>query len=457
MTANDPRPPFTLQVGWDQAELLGARWWQEGLLAAGEQPTVRAARGGASGGDQRLGSRRAALQKLVLLGGGVVVAGVVLRGCFGGRGSTTVTTVDRASLDLQREQGLAVGAENERFVWPDARDTTEAGQLPDAGLLGALANDLRPPDPADQPDHVTTLLQCTTVTGGAAFAAQLRPILSPAMQVAFGRGEAIRELLAAAAKPAETAFVVDLPGPESVAFAAALQPRATALFTFDNWPHPRGVVPSHLTLGAIVWYRDRFAATAAAPDPARARVYVLDRDRLAPYGGEPSRFDNRYVAKLPSAASLRARGVQRVIYVVPEGGPVKELDDLAERFVEYERAQLPVRMLGLADVTLGEPAADASGTKGSGQQRYWWHGSPLHHWWFWSHFGGRATTPLAPQQPPRASFGDSWRAVPRVPVPGLTSLGRTQQQVRSSGGSSSGSGGRTGGSWGRSSGSWGGS
>jgi hypothetical protein len=456
VSTNEPRPPFALQVGYDQPELLGARWWQEGLHDAGWEPTPRAAgKGWSTGGDEQLASRRAALQKLVLIGGGVVVAGLVLRGMFrgGGGGGGTVTTVERVSLELQRERGLAVGAEDERFSWPDGRNTTESGARPTPDLLAALASDLRPPDPADQQDHVPTLLQCTTGAGGAAFASQLRPILTAPMRVAFGRGEAIRELLAAAAKPAENAFVVDLPGPESVAFAAALQPLATALWTFDNWPHPRGVVPSHLTLAALVWYRDRFAATAASADPKRARVWVLDRDRLAPYAGETDRFDNRYVAKLPTAASLRARGVTRVVYVVPEGAPVRELDDLVERFVEYERAQLPVRMLGLADVTLGEPApAGTPAAAGSGQ-RYWWHGSPLHHWWFWSHFGGaRATTPLAPQQPPRASFGEGWRAVPRAAAPRVGGIGRTLQQQREPERR-----GTSGGSWGRSGGSWGGS
>ena len=31
-----PTPRFVLQVGFDQDELLGARWWHEGLIAARE-------------------------------------------------------------------------------------------------------------------------------------------------------------------------------------------------------------------------------------------------------------------------------------------------------------------------------------------------------------------------------------------------------------------------------------
>ncbi len=447
--AREPRPPFVLQVGYDQDELLGARWWHEALPLPASPPKAGRAAAREVG---LLATRRSALQKLLLLGGGAVVAGFAVRGCSGrgGGGGSTVQTIDHASLELQRTRGLATGAEATPFTWPHERATTDAGTPLDRSLLPRLAADLRPPDPADRPDHVPTLLQCTTGPGGAAFAAELRPVLSPAMQVAFARGEAIRELLGAAARPSQWAFVVDLPGPESVAFAAGLQPRATALFTFDNWPHPLGVVPAHLTLAAIVHYRERFVAATAAADRDRARAYVLDRDRLAAYGNEPRRFDNRYRVRLPTAGSLRTRGVAHVLYVVPEGAAPRELDDLAERFVEYDAAGIRVRMLGLGDLTLAVPDGDAGAANAS--PRYYWHGSPLHHWWFWTHFGAASLrAPVAPQRPPRASFGDAWAPAPRPPVAGLREVGRTRESVRVPRGSSG-----SGGSWGRTGGGYGG-
>ena len=64
------------------------------------------------------------------------------------------------------------------------------------------------------------------------------------MALAHRRGEAL--LLAAHREGAcrtDVALVLDLPGPEAVAVAAALAPCFDPVFVFDNWPHPLGVVP----------------------------------------------------------------------------------------------------------------------------------------------------------------------------------------------------------------------
>lgn len=438
----DDKPPFQLQVGYDQDELLGGRWWQESL-----RPAPGASRRQTRGVAPTDESRRTALRVLFALGGFGLVVGVAAR-CSGNRGGSG--TVDRASLDLQRTQGLATGAEQVPFEWPHALDKDQAGtplaQIP----LATLANDLRPPRAQELPDYVPTLFQCLAGPGGDAFARAFRLVHSPAMATAYARGEAVRELLDVAEARQEWALVVDLPGPESIAFVAALQPRAVAVFTFDNWPHPRGVVPAHLTLSAAAYYRERFVGSTS--DEPRAVAYVLDRKRLLPYQNEPDRFDNRYAVRLPTAPSLRERGITRLLYVVPDGAPEAELDDLAARFLDYENGGITVRMLGLADVTLAPAAADQPGTKQAANQRYYWHGTPAHHFWFWNHYGW-ASRPSAvtPQRPPASSFGTNWSPRPRSsPLAGLDRVGRTQ--TRSSGGSSS----RSGGSWGRSSGGFGG-
>src|SRR5919109_4929347 len=84
---------------------------------------------------------------------------------------------------------------------------------------------------------------------------QMRPILTRAMAEAFGRGEALRrDLLSQVTRAEETLFVADLPGPEAVAYGAGLASWADVVVNFDNWPHPHGVVRSHETLAAMLYY-----------------------------------------------------------------------------------------------------------------------------------------------------------------------------------------------------------
>lgn len=121
-----------------------------------------------------------------------------------------------------------------------------------------------------------------------------------------------------------TAVLLDLPGALSVAYAAwfvrrhGMQP----VPLFNNWPHDRGVVPAGMTLGALLYYvpwvlegrRER--ASGAAP------VFLLDRDRLGTRPPGVHDFDNRYFhidADLPSAATFRRHGIQRLLYIRPQG------------------------------------------------------------------------------------------------------------------------------------------
>ncbi len=294
MSAPDDRiapPAFSLQVGYDQDELLGARWWQDSIAMRAVPAGARAVGPGATADE----SRRAALKALILLGGGTILAATVMSStCSGPR----TISVLRDSIDLQREQGLATG-EPASFAWPHMAATACDGSSLDRDRLGDLARDLMPEDGSWQPLAVPTLFQVFANDQNRQFAQQFAMVRSPAMQAAFAQGEAIGELLAAAQQLRRWALVIDLPGPEAVAFAAGLQPRATAVFTFDNWPHPRGIVPAHLTLAAAVYYRPRFRPDARRRDAPPA--FVLDRNRLAAYPDDPTRFDNRYTARLPQA------------------------------------------------------------------------------------------------------------------------------------------------------------
>jgi hypothetical protein len=440
--ASDDKPPFGLQAGYDQDELLGARWWHA------------ASRGGSAGASQQRNhdqSRRTALQTLLALGG-IAVLGTVAAGALRSRRRHTVTSgelgdvVHLQSLQLQQQQGLAHGATELPFAFPDAVARSVDDQPLDLAWFDRLAADLQPADPAWLPSYVPTLFQAARANGSESLRRDLRLVHNAAMQRAHDRAVAVRELLGSAEAAAKWLLVVDLPGPESVAFAAGLQPAVTAVFGFDNWPHPRGVVPAHLTLAATLYYRSRFLSPA--PASKRPAALVLDRLRLSPYQNEPERFDNRHLAKLPTGTSLLAQGIERVLYVVPEGAEAVESLDLNERFVEYRDAGIQVRLLGLGDLQLADAPVAAqplagqptTTTAGASQPaaRYYWGGGPRFHGWFWHHYDWPSRPgPTAAERPPVSAFGSGYRPTARpMGSTGLSQLGRTPQpRPRSSGGS----------------------
>ena len=56
--------------------------------------------------------------------------------------------------------------------------------------------------------------------------------------------------------------------------------------TFSNWPHPYGVVRSHDTLAALLYYA-AFMQERKQKLPAGAPgLLLLDSERLAPYSDE---------------------------------------------------------------------------------------------------------------------------------------------------------------------------
>jgi hypothetical protein len=230
---------------------------------------------------------------------------------------------------------------------------------------------------------VSTLFQSL---GEPTLRRQMQPVHSTTADVAYQRAAALGGLLSEG-DPKDLAVILDLPGEEAVAAAAALAERFWPVFDFGNWPHPRGVVPSHQTLGAALYYSPRFRAAASRLAPDAPPVFVLDSQRLNPYGDDPERFDNRYLAQLPSAENLRALGIRRLMYVRPPGAAATELDDLNDDFVAFEQAGIEVRFVSLGDFT-----ADSS----SGSTHYFWGGSPSTHILFWPTYGRYLPSPRGP-------------------------------------------------------------
>src|SRR3989442_1617906 len=102
---------------------------------------------------------------------------------------------------------------------------------------------------------------------------------------------------------------LDPAGPIGGAGAAGMAPGFEPVFIFDNWPHPLGVVASHLTLGSVLYHRPGFLRARSARAVPAPPVFVLDRNRLAHYTDQDTQFANRYVARLPTAENLAALGI----------------------------------------------------------------------------------------------------------------------------------------------------
>lgn len=374
---NQPPPPqgrFTQQETVDEPGIVGARWWQQSIAT----PIPR----------------RSAMNGLLVLGGvlagmaalGTCVA-VASSGSSSGGGSTDDFAFQpKSALDMQKEYGWNFGATGEPLVF-DGKATTSF----DKGTLATLADDMAPADVRYRPYFVPTLFQAPTALPrskpsgdpDAPAAMPLKdalvPIFTPEMAAAYGKGASLATFMTDP-KAKDLAIVVDLDGPLAVAFAAGLAGVCDPVFLFDNWPHPRGVVPSHLTLAAAAYYQPLFAKARAARSGARP-VFVLDRRRLAPYADDASQFDNRYTARMPSAANLAALGTKNILLVVPHSFE-KEGDDIADDFLGYAGGGIAFHLISL----------EAFSAVGSNVPPQFVYRSPSTSSAFWSHWAADPAT-----------------------------------------------------------------
>jgi hypothetical protein len=336
----------------------------------------------------------------------------------------------RTALDAQRDQGWTAG-EPAVLYFPDAQETDVAGGADWRSAMSSLALRLGPAEARWLPYYDPTLFQALQAPRNADLRMLMRPVFSPDMAIASRRGEGLLSLFVEdGVCRNDVALVLDVPGPQAVALAAALAPCFDPVFAFDNWPHPRGVVPSHVTLGAALYYLPWFERERPFRAPDAAPVFVLDRQRLAPYVDDSKWFDNRYIAALPPRDALHAAGVRHVLYVVPDGDTDREADDLNDDIVGLDRAGIDVRLLALSDFSETplpgwpddlEPDPDAPPAPPDPQVQlsfqFYFGGSPYTHRCFWDWYGWRgwpASGRPAPALPtalrPRALFHPAPRA-----------------------------------------------
>jgi hypothetical protein len=379
-----------------------------------------------------------------------------------------------AALEAQRMEGWSVGQEGHGLAFPDAQPADVAGSTAWRMAMTTLALRLAPAEARWLPFYDPTLFQALQAPRSADLQLMMRPVFSPAMALASRRAEALLSLfMEGGGCRTDVALVLDLPGPEAMAVAAALSPCFDPVFLLDNWPHPRGLVPSHLTLGAALYYLPWFERARPGRSPEAAPMFVLDRGRLVPYVDDGSRFDNRYFANLPPASALAAAGIRRLLYVTPDDQVAVEADDLNEDMVDLARGGVDIKILALSDFSDAplpdwpdEPLAQAPAAPPppppSVGVSFQFGGTSFSHRCFWQWYGWpRPSTPappptkvwvgkpvplVTPTPPPVTAVPTTgWAGKPPPPVPAaLTARAQFHPTARPSAWAGSPGGGFTG-------------
>lgn len=309
----------------DEPGLVGARWWQDSVV----DPI----------------GRRKTLLILLAAGAGLGVAGLAIEAC------SPTKEARHASLDLQRQYGWSFGAASENLVF-----NGESTEPFDRDRLAQMVTELAPRVVAYRPFYVQTLFESPTALPRAVsegdptpivpLKTALKPVFTNGMRDAFRLAQACANLLATVG----TALVVDLDGQDSVAFAAGASQRFDPVFLFDNWPHPHGVVPAHITLAAAAYYQPMLAKAAQTGPRDSPPMFVLDRQRLATYSDSATQFDNRWVARMPGVSPLRTLGIKRIAYVAPLAHAPWELDDLNDDLVVDHAAGISISAVALSSI-----------------------------------------------------------------------------------------------------------
>lgn len=366
------------------------------------------------------------------------------------------------ALSLQRESRWDFGAEGQPIPQRDPVDADVANSESWRGFtttaamtqlfsvnnqLAGLQNNALI-EVLDQPSASGTTLGDT-----------LKPVHNEALEEAYHQGVGLANTIARSEKHNNTLVILDLEGAKSVAAAAGMASLFAPVLHLDNWPHPKGVVPSQDALGSMLYFAREFEDIATKRPADAAPVLVLDRDRLKDATIGPDTFDNRYGIGLPSHDDIKRAGIEQILYVVPNASVTQELDDLNEDFAVFAEVGLPVEMIALdefqaasasseeereavfaAAAAEGKEAppvdtpedAKTTATEYHEQRNYYYGGSPFGSFWFWMYmtsfrpplFGGyhRPTTGTRP------------RAQAYKPTPRPTQFGTRYAGTRLNGG-----------------------
>lgn len=319
-------PPFERDEYLDIPGIVGARWWNRELKD-----------------QERQASRRAALLAIGVGLTGTAVVGSVIAAIEGDSPSFE----RKPSLEVQRRFGWSFGAYGEPLTFDGRR------VLPfDPAKLQTLREDcvgtqLAPFQHAaifDAVFHVPRERPTEERRVFTGLDSYLLPVVTGSMGSSYRLGEALSRVLSAMSR--RVAVIVDLSGPDAVAVAAGLSETHAPVWVLDHWPHPRGVVPAHMTLASAIFFQPRFAATQRSRPTDAPPVFIVDRARLNAYVDASDRFDNRYLPRLPASDRLEAlSNVRDVLYVPPADSWPLDPYDLNETLVSYRTRGLSVRAI----------------------------------------------------------------------------------------------------------------
>jgi hypothetical protein len=366
--------PFVRRFQADCDELVAARWWNEAFTHGSILRGI-------------LTDENTRRQLLIASGIGAGIWLLVLTARPSSSDVEDVVTMD--ALQAQRRSGWSVGAAGSRLFYDGLVDGDRAGSTNWRANLPSLVSAISPTQPALLPYFVPTLFQ---VLDAPDFNQGLEPIRTQWMDEAEAKGRALADVFRGHQDIHDTALLIDAPGPEAVAAAAGVADRFQPVFLFDNWPHPRGVVPSHEVIAATVYDRPAFEAARARRPPDAPPAFVIDSRRLNPYRDASDAFDNRYLARLPGPEGFQRLSVRHLLYVT--NAPVDhEADDLNDDFVALRAAGIDVKMVALSDFR----RCDA------GSAAYSYGGSSAPHVWFWHSYGWYTPARTVQANPPAPS------------------------------------------------------
>lgn len=147
--------------------------------------------------------------------------------------------------------------------------------------------------------------------------------------------------------------IVDLPGAASVEAAAWLVTSGGCqpVCTFNNWPHPEGLLRPEFILGELLRWATTISETRERLTPSSPPVWICDSERLGQRSGRPGEFDNRYYieeAALPGPGLMKSAGINRIVYLThdPAQAPVIDLDGF---FFDSESAGIPVQIANVME------------------------------------------------------------------------------------------------------------
>jgi hypothetical protein len=147
--------------------------------------------------------------------------------------------------------------------------------------------------------------------------------------------------------------IIDLPGPASVEAAAWLVTGSGCqpVCTFNNWPHPKGLIRSELILAELLRWATTISDARERLTPSSPPLWICDSARLGQRSGKPGEFDNRYYieeAALPGPGMMKSAGINLIVYVTndPAQAPVIDLDGF---FFDSEAAGIAVHIANVPE------------------------------------------------------------------------------------------------------------